>query len=195
MELQTPPPVDLTRLKGILGSAKKIIEKEKNFTTGHIDARALNEDGIQEMQAEGYRAPATQPVAPAGGYDRETIMNSRLPESIKKAMIENPIAQPTMNHTFTLDDVNDLSDEKPMGLPRTPKTTPKAPARQQIQESTGMISVTKEQLTEMVENIVNERLLEFFTKSYNQRITEDTIKRTVNTLIKEGKIAPAKKRI
>ena len=55
------------------------------------------------------------PTRAMGAASEATIMNSGLPESVKKAMIENPIAQPTMNHTFNLDDVSELIDEKPMG--------------------------------------------------------------------------------
>ena len=48
---------------------------------------------------------------------RDAIMNSKMPEAIKKAMLENPISQPKMNHTFNLDDVSDLIDEKPIPAP------------------------------------------------------------------------------
>jgi hypothetical protein len=45
----------------------------------------------------------------------------------------------------------------------------------------------------MVNELVNEKLLEFFIKNHNKNITEETVKRTINTLIKEGKITPKKK--
>ena len=189
--MNPPPPVDLNRLKGILGASKAIMNKVEtgNFQTGNIDARALTEEGVGLLQAEGVKRPAmSSPIQST--YDEETIRNSRLPESIKRAMIENPIQQiASPNYTFSIDDVSELAD-KPMGFPKAPKT------QQVIRESYGnsdMISISKAELKEMVSSIVNEKLLEYMTKSNDKRITEDAVKRTINVLIKEGKILPKKK--
>jgi hypothetical protein len=48
--METPQPVDLNRLKNILGASKAIMNKVEtgNFETGHVDARALTEDGVAE---------------------------------------------------------------------------------------------------------------------------------------------------
>ena len=188
--MDSPQPVDLNKLKNILGNAKAVMNKVENnsFKTGNIDARALNEDGVQELQSEGVKRPKT-----TQGYTEEMIKNSKLPPIIKKAMLENPIPQlsgPT--HTFTLDDVSDLADEKPMGLPKVPKTkTINESARTQ----SNTLSISKDDLREMVNELVNEKLLDFFIKNHNKNITEETVKRTINTLIKEGKITPKKKTI
>jgi hypothetical protein len=190
--MNMPPPVDLNKLKSILGASKAIMNKVEsgNFETGHVDARALNEDGVKEMHSEGYR-PQSQYQSNTN-FDRETIMNSRLPEAIKKAMIDKPIPQITNpNYTFSLNDVADLVVEKPMGYPKTPKT-------QQIQESYGksdMITVSKTELTQMVNAIVNERLLEFYSKNHNKAITENAVTKTISLLIKEGKLPQRKKTI
>jgi hypothetical protein len=188
--MNSPQPVDLNKLKNILGNAKAVMNKveNNNFKTGNIDARALTEDGVQELQSEGVKRTAPQS---SQGYTEEMIKNSKLPPIIKKAMLENPIPQLSgPSHTFNLDDVSDLASEKPMGLPKTPKTTP-------INESRGlqqnMLSISKDDLREMVNELVNEKLLEFFIKNHNKNIMEETVKRTINTLIKEGKIAPKKK--
>jgi hypothetical protein len=121
------------------------------------------------------------------------IKNSKLPSAIKEAMLKNPIPQLSgPNHTFTLDDVSDLADEKPMGLPKTQKTKPITESRT---TNSNLITVDKNQLKEMVNDLVNEKLLEFFVKNHNKSITEDTVKRTISTLIKEGKIATKKKTV
>lgn len=191
----TPQPVDLNRLKGILGASKAIMNKVEtgDFETGHVDARALTEDGVRELQAEGVTRPANQQQQAHIGYDEETIMNSRLPEAIKRAMIEKPIPQLTSpSYTFSIDDVSELA-EKPMGLP---KAKAKPQSQQPLRESYGnseMITVSKTELKEMVSAIVNERLLEFMTKTNNKAITEDAVKKTIALLIKEGKLAPKKK--
>ena len=189
----TPPPVDINRLKNILGASKAIMNKVEtgDFETGHVDARALTEEGVAQLQSEGVSRPITQ-SAPVG-YTEERVMNSNLPPDIKKAMIEKPIPQlASPSYTFSLDDVADLSEDKQMGLPKAPKTNNK----QVIRESYGnseMITVSKTELKEMVNAIVNERLLEFMTKTNNKAITEEAVKKTISLLIKEGKLAPKKK--
>lgn len=194
--MTTPPPVDLNRLKGILGASKAIMKKVEtgDFETGHVDARALTEDGVMELQAEGVARPIRQEQQFQGHQYEEAVMNSGMPEAVKRIMLERPIPQATPNYTFSLDDVTDLSDEKPMGRPSIPKAKPR---QQMIQEnysrSSDMITVSKADLKEMVNAIVNERLLEFMTKTNNKAIAEDAVKRTINLLIKEGKLATKKK--
>jgi hypothetical protein len=188
--MDSPQPVDLNKLKNILGNAKAVMNKveNNNFKTGNIDARALTEDGVQELQSEGIKRPTS---SASQGYTEEMIKNSKLPESIKKAMLENPIPQLSgPSHTFTLDDVSDLAQEKPMGLPRTPKTISESRVTQ-----SNTLTINKDDLRDMVNELVNEKLLEFFIKNHNKNITEETVKRTINTLIKEGKITPKKKTI
>ena len=53
--MNTPPPADISKLKGILGNAKKLMGKVEsgNYETGHVDGRALTEEGIKELQSEG----------------------------------------------------------------------------------------------------------------------------------------------
>ena len=198
--MSIPAPVDLNRLKSILGASKAIMNKVEtgDFETGHVDPRALTEDGVRELQAEGVTRPAMSNHSANVGYNEQTVMNSRLPEGVKKIMLERPIPQLTgPNYTFSLDDVSELATDKPMGLPKTPKTSPK-PTRQVVNESysqSDMITVSKTELGEMVKNIVNERLLEFMTKTNNKAITEDAVKKTIALLIKEGKLTPKKKTI
>lgn len=194
--MMTPPPVDLNKLKGILGNAKNIMKKVEtgNFETGHVDARALTEDGVMELQAEGVRRPMQQQQQLEGQQYQQAVMNSGMPESVKKLMLERPIQQAVPNYTFSLDDVSDLSDEKPMRHPATPKTTPKQSFIQENRQvSSDMITVSKTELKEMVNSIVNEKLLEFMTKTSNKTITEDAVKKTISLLIKEGKLTPKKK--
>lgn len=185
--MDTPQPVDLNKLKNILGNAKAVMNKveTKNYSTGNIDARALTEDGINDLQSEGVARPVSHQ-----GYTEDMVKNSKLPSVIKEAMLKNPIPQLSgPNHTFTLDDVSDLSYEKPMGLPKTPKTKTITESK----TNSNYITVSKTELKEMVNDLVNEKLLEFFVKNHNKTVTEETVKKTILTLMKEGKI-PAKKK-
>lgn len=188
---QQPKPVDVSRLKSILGNAKKVMEKVENndYKTGHIDPKALTEDGVRQLQAEGVVRPqVTQAATKNVDYTNEQVINSNLPPAIKKAMMEKHIPKPTgLNHTFTLDDVAELAD-KPMGPPKTPKTQPKVITENR--NNSDLITISKSELDAMI----NAKLLEFLTKSYNKTLTEETIARTINMLIKEGKITVNKKK-
>lgn len=185
--MNTPPPIDVNRLKGILGNAKKIMSKVEtgNYETGNIDGRALTEEGVKELKSEGIKRPATQTQQ---HYDDNRIQNSRLPESIKKAMIENPIAQPTgLNHTFTLDDVYDIADEKPIPVPQSRKQIVKENYQQSSQQNIGGYDENT------LKNTIKDVLIEYLSNEYSKNLTEAVIKQTITTLINEGKINVKKK--
>jgi len=182
--METPTPVNLNLLKGILGNAKKLMNKVENndYTTGHVDARALNEDGIAQLQNEGVRRPSSSPTQEVSDYTEEQVRNSKLPQAIKEAMINKKIPKVSMaNTSFSLEDVSDLV-EKPMGLPKTPI---RRPVNETVmQHNSDMITINKTELKSMI----NESLAQFFKTSYDKTLTEDAIKKTINMLIKEGKI-------
>lgn len=193
----TPQPVDVSRLASILGKAKNVMKATEsgNYRTGNIDSSKLvqdtnnyvNESHIsQDMIQSNYADPARA----IGTYDEQTIMNSRLPESIKKAMLENPIAIPNnpINHTFNLEDVAHLMDDKPMPAPPTPKTRQTVTENYGNQSNNDMITISKSQLKDVVKDV----LIEYLSNEYSKNLTENTIKKTINTLIKEGKISTKK---
>ncbi len=189
--MDTPAPVDVSRLKAILGNAKAIMKKVDtgDFETGHVDPRALTEDGVRDMQAEGIVRPAMTQTANVG-YTEEMVNNSNLPEAIKQAMIQRPIQQMTgLNHTFNLDDVSDLAEDKPMGLPKINPTRKPSPVNESRSNNSDLLTISRSDL----DALIDVRLLEFMTKTYNKLIIEDTIKKTMSTLIKEGKLTVKKK--
>jgi hypothetical protein len=185
--MNTPQPIDVSRLKGILGNAKKIMGKVEtgNYETGHVDGRALTEEGVRELQAEGVRRPISQGQQ---YVDSSRIQNSRLPESIKKAMIENPIAQPTgLHHTFNLEDVSDMEYEKPMPNPST-----RQPMRENVnyqQPQQGFGGYSENVLKAMIKDV----LIEYLSNEYSKNLTESVIKQTISTLLSEGKITTKKR--
>jgi|ERR1044072_3228234 polyhydroxyalkanoate synthesis regulator phasin len=207
--METPSQIDLSKLKGILSGAKKLINKVEtgDYTTGHIDGRALTDNGVQEMYAEGYHRPTqtqTHMNEQQENYTADQVRNSNLPAAIKEAMINNPIPKINVNpfapQSFSLDDVAELQ-EKPVGYPQSRKPAPKQAPRQQqrLNEQAyypqDTISVTKEQLKEMVDELVNEKLIGYFMKMSAERITENAVKKTLNALVKEGKLTAKKKTI
>jgi len=184
-----PPAADLTRLKGILGNAKAIMNKvnANNYETGNVDSSALVQDTSNYVN-EGA-SPTTQgaqllgdPTRKMGHVNQAAIANSKMPEAIKRAMMENPITQPTMNHSFNLDDVADLIDEKPMPAPSTPRT--QVNEQNMIHKNNDSFTVSESTLRGIIKDV----LVEYLAADYSKNLTEGVIKKTINTLIKEGKI-------
>jgi hypothetical protein len=185
--MNAPQPIDVNRLKGILGNAKKVMNKVEtgNYETGNVDGRALTEDGIKQLKSEGVKRPMAQSQQL---YDDSRIENSRLPESVKKAMRENPIPQPTgLNHTFTIDDIYDIADEKPMPPPQPRKQMVQENYQQPTQQNFG--GYNENALRGMIKDV----LIEYLSNEYSKNLTETVIKQTISTLINEGKINVKKK--
>ncbi len=185
--METPQPVNVNNpaLLALLRNAKKVMNKveNNNFSTGHVDARALTEEGVAELHNEGVRRPATN-TNETTDYTEEQVRNSNLPPAIKEAMIKNKIPKVSMaNSSFSLEDVSELID-KPMGPPKTPITR-KAVNENILTNNSDMITISKVELKSMI----NESLAQFFKTSYDKTLTEDAIKKTIQMLIKEGKIS------
>ena len=200
--MDTPPPVNLNALKNILANAKAVMNKvEANnpIVNANVNTRAAmsesynqnynqpiyNEMDEREPEYTSY-VPSAQPTQPRGSTT-EQVMASNLPPAIKEAMIKNPIPQLSMadaNSTFSLEDV--------MGQPQQKQ----APAQQRkplnenrVQKDSDMVTISRGELKELI----NETLINFLKNNYEKNLTEKTIKRTINLLIKEGKLGNAKK--
>jgi hypothetical protein len=187
-------PVDVNKLTSILAASKAIMKKVDggDYSTGNIDtSRLIQNDGSlideQQMVNNGFQPVRHNNTNKPSIISSETISNSRLPESIKKIMLETPIEQPTYGHTFSLDDVSDLI-EKPIPNYQQPK--------KQVQHyPTEMLSNTEYQKNDRItvseavlRGIVKDVLIEYLTNDLTKKITETTVKSTIAVLLKEGKI-------
>ncbi len=194
-----PQPVDINKLKNILGNAKKIMQvtENGNYKSGNIDSSRLVENTdsyltANQVPSEYVTQSNVSGLDPTRGinYNEQTVMNSRLPENIKKAMLENPIPQVTMGHTFNLSDVSDLIDDKPMPAPTArPKTNRTINENvNHYNNNSDLITINRNELKDMIKDV----LVEFLINDYSKNLTENAIKKTINTLIKEGKIVNKK---
>jgi len=194
-----PQPADLSRLKGILGKAKQVMNtvNEGSYQTGNIDASSLaqNTDNYTQAPTQGQPQHTNQMANQPTTYvpnnsaskviTQEAINKSGMPDEIKRAMMENQIQQPDMNHSFTLDDVSELIEDKPRPAPSNKRPAPsnKRPVNNSNQQN-GNININEAKLRDMIKDV----LIEYLSGNYTQNITEGVIKKTINTLIKEGKI-------
>ncbi len=199
--MQQPIPADINKLKNLLSGAKQVMRKVEtgDYSTGNV---SLNEGvtGDQLVDGSNINQSAmggvnTNNVAPKMMGNQPVYKNineSKMPDAIKNAMISNPIPQLSgPNHTFTLDDVQDLV-EKPMPTNYRPSTQQNT-VNESVNQGGNTFNVSEGTLRAIVKEMINEALLDFMSESYAKNLTENTIKKTINTLIKEGKIRTKKK--
>lgn len=198
------PPADLNKLRNILGNAKALINKVEGgeYETGNVslDTSVTGEQLVENSGGQpNTSGPNTSNVAPKvvnGQAQYKNMDTSKMPAHIKEVMMKTPIPQMSMaNATFSLDDVSDLVD-KP--LPTT-LSNPKRPAgivesTQQVQQNTNdTFTVSETALRGIIKDVVKDELLEFMSETFTKKLTEQAIKKTINTLIREGKITTKKK--
>lgn len=198
--MDTPQPIDVNRLKNMLGGAKKIMQKVESgdYETGNVDSSTLALSDQLVENTGNVTANPTRNAAPKiqnGNTYYPNLEKSKLPDAIKKAMVEQPIPQiDSIPQTFTLEEVMDFDrDEKPTPPPSTPKTN----KRQNINEGYGP-QLNENQIRDIIrdemKDIVKEEMIEFFTKYFAKTLAEDTQKKLIQHLIKEGKLTISKKK-
>jgi hypothetical protein len=193
--MDTPAPVNLAALKGILANAKKVMNKVEENSTPTNAKKSVREsyDDYNNYQQPMYnemdeREPVYENFTPSTPsqmqpqmYTPEQVMASKLPPAIKEAMLKNPIPQlQGPPSKFSLEDLGDLVEQ---------------PQRksQPLRESSGNHQPQMSIDANMLKAMVKEAVAEYFKESYEKRITETTIAKTINLLIKEGKLQTKKK--
>lgn len=184
--METPKLIDNNQLKNILGSAKAIMEKVESgdYKSGNIDPRAITEETVSELISERH---ITKPIANDPTQFYKNLENSKLPSAIKESMIKNPIhAGDFPSYAFSLEDVMDFEkDEKKVPLPKSQvKKNTLTESRQQEK----IIGLTESQVRE----IVNDEMIKFLSKFFIKTLAEDTKKKVIETLIKEGRLKKSK---
>lgn len=194
--MDTPAPVNLAALKGILANAKKVMNKvEENTTSTKSSNKSVRED-YDSYQQPAYderdeREPVYEQFSQQSSssmqpqmYTAEQVMASKLPPAIKEAMIKNPIPQlQGPPSSFSLEDLDELV-EKPQPKFKSPGVPLRESSDYQPQMSID---------PNMLKAMVKEAVAEYFKESYEKRITETAIAKTINLLIKEGKLQTKKK--
>jgi hypothetical protein len=191
--MDTPTPVNLNALKNILAKSKAVMAAvEEKSPSKPTQTRSIDEGYNQPIYNESdekeinYATPdlsAYQPTGQPRMYTTEQVMASNLPPAIKEAMIKNPIPQLQMPPSkFSIEDLGDLVEK------------PRVKSQVNLNENTvrnnsDMITISRTELKELI----NESLMSFFKNSYEKTLTEAAIKKTINTLINEGKINVKKK--
>jgi hypothetical protein len=203
--MDIPKPVDIGALSALLGKAKQVMnvvesrapekkqergrdyDPRESYNQSMFDnAPIYNESDEREPIYENYQQSTPQGVVQNHDYTPEQIMASNLPPIVKEAMLKNPIPRLSGPPSkVSAEDIARLTGAKI----RTPQQQQQRQVISEGRMSDDMITISKSQLQDMI----NESINTFFKQTYNKTVTEETIKKTINLLIKEGKIQTKRK--
>ena len=182
--------------------SKKIMDIHNNVPRGHSQGNTIQNPTLDEFTVPSakYNIPqdvmmeSSQPVQSNKPVTQDRIMSSKLPDEIKRLMIEHPISQPSsMGGGVSIS--NDIIEKaaRLMNNDIANNVNPYQPKKQQVQEnlkSQNMgSSLDRDTLKEVIKEVLSENglLVESTSKS------NDTFQFRVGSHIFEGKVTKIKK--
>lgn len=181
-----------------LVTAKKVMDKVE---TGSFEPSRHNEQvsrmTADVMNEQEYSTPKLQVV------DRDKINGTKLPDSIKRAMIESPIQQPNISLTDTLDmdfvkGAKRLMEQDGVSIKQN-KNTPVVQTRTSYVPSitpSNTVSEIISQLTPIIENtirkVLDEKLNQILTAQTTSTINENLVLKVGDSIFK-GRITGVNK--
>lgn len=198
--MNAPAPVVMTpQMIALLAKSKQVMNKslaDSPIALKNV-APALSESYVPETpiysesdeREPNYNdySPRPATIAPPENFSREHIMASKLPANIKEAMIKNPIARPSMGGTLSQEAIEAINPSARRSAPQPRQIVNESRAPQSVDSD--LITISRSELKE----IMNETLVSFLKTNYEKSLTEAAITKTINLLIKEGKIGVKKK--
>lgn len=199
--MEIPKPVDINALSGLLAKSRQVMNvvesknpiKQKNTNSdvqSSYGSEMYNENDEREPVYENYQYSNNEELVSdpteVRDYTEEQVMNSNLPQNIKEAMLKNRIPRLSAPPSkFSAEDISRITGA-PIKQPKQVVTE-----NQNRVQNSDMITISRSEL----QNMINESINTFFKQTYDKTITEEAIKKTINLLIKEGKITTKKKQI
>ena len=175
-----------------LVQAKKVMNKVDggNFERGHVNESMLLSDPSELMESQLPQQTNTRPVG--GNMNVDKIQNSKLPDAIKRAMIEHPIEQMqsiSLNETLDMDFVKGAKRLMEQEGISSKKSQP-----QQRQSSVGNIDMNA--IAVLIENtvrkVMDEKLNQILSASTTSSINENLVLKVGDSIFK-GKITGVNK--
>lgn len=163
-----------------LVQAKKVMNKVEmgNFERGNVNENILRSDPSElTSNKESIQTRSTQQQT----TNVNKIMESKLPDSIKKAMIDNPIPSISLGDSLDLNFV-----EKTKKLMENEGVGKKSPKQSSPSYQSNSGDLVKE-LTPLIENIVRKTVMEVMDSKLNQILTaQQTLSINENLVLKVG---------
>ena len=163
-----------------LVQAKKVMNKVEtgSFERGNVNENILRSDPSElasNQEPQQMRMPQQQPT------NVNKIMESKLPDSIKRAMIDNPIPSISLGDSLDLNFV-----EKTKKLMENEGVGKKSPKQSSSSHQSNSGDLVKE-LTPLIENIVRKTVMEVMDSKLNQILTaQQTLSINENLVLKVG---------
>ena len=173
-----------------LVQAKKVMNKVEtgSFERGNVNEGMLFSSPEELMNTVPTDAPPT--VRPTSAPSVDKIQNSKLPDAIKRAMIENPIPQISLNDTLDMDFVKGAKR-----LMEQEGVSTKKPQPQQQRQNTGG-NIDMNAIAILIENtvrkVMDEKLNQILTASTTSSINENLVLKVGDSIFK-GKITGVNK--
>jgi hypothetical protein len=155
------PRITADELTKNLVNARKIMNKVDtgDYEVGNINESVLRSDPEELMKSKEVTSASKRPI---GKADPNKINQSKLPDAIKKAMIDNPIPDITLNETLDMDFVN-----KTRRLMEQDESVTK-PSSKSSNVHTISSSELERRLTPIIENVIRKTLDEIVDKKLEQ---------------------------
>ena len=175
-----------------LVQAKKVMNKVDggDYERGHVNESLLLSSPEDAMNNTEYQSNPTRPM---GSPSIDIIQNSKLPDAIKKAMIESPIQQ--MNQISLNDtlDMDFIKGAKRLMEQEGVATRPSAQPKQTIVNNS---SIDMKAIAVIIENtvrkVMDEKLTQILSAQQTQSINENLVLKVGDSIFK-GKITGVNK--
>lgn len=175
-------PISSNDLMQRLAKAKKVMNKvdSGNYEKGNISENAFipQEENIQ------YQEQPTKPVPV------DKIQNSKLPDAIKKAMIENPIPQISLSESLDMDFVKGA--KKLMEREGLSKPVPQQKSSGTISNSNVDMNAIAVLIENTVRKVMDEKLNQILSAQQTASINENLVLKVGDSIFK-GKITGVNK--
>ena len=200
------PRISSDELAQKLVNSRKIMKKvdSGDYEKGNINEEMLRTDPSELMQEEISAPPVRKSVGlPVGVPSVEKIRSSKLPDAIKKAMIESPIPQITLNDSLDMNFVNKarrlMEEDGSVPSKKVPTSNIKnqSQSNQQVEQQSRQVQTQEipSNLESIIENSIRKILDEKLTQILNAQeavsINENLVIRVGNSLF-SGKITKVK---
>jgi CxxC motif-containing protein len=177
-----------------LVQAKKVMNKVDggNFVRGHVNESMLLSDPEELMKSqygEQQPQPNQRPVNGQASVDK--IQNSKLPDAIKRAMIESPIPQISLNDTLDMDFVKGAKRLMEQEGVSSKKSQPQQ-KQSQVQSSNIDMNAIALMIENTVRKVMDEKLNQILTASTTSSINENLVLKVGDSIFK-GKITGVNK--
>jgi len=172
-----------------LVQAKKVMNKVDggNYERGHVNSEILRSDPSELMEMQTPQQVNTRPVS--GNMNVDKIQNSKLPDAIKKAMMENPIQQISLNDTLDMDFVKGA---KRLMEQEGVATRPSAQSKQTIVNNNIDMNAIAVLIENTVRKVMDEKLNQILSASTTSSINENLVLKVGDSIFK-GKITGVNK--